>query len=115
MPNRTFTLFTDTTELPLVVTQMALDDFLEQGLDAMDACLQRIANHMTPANNPEMRPAAQDTVGQMMLDGMATGNTRKVILCALWLAHYVPQATALISSGEKFHFVYSETDTQACA
>ena len=86
----------------------------------MDACIARIADNMTPVNTPEQKPAPQDTIGQMMLDGVATGNTRKVILCALWLAHYSPHATALISNGEKFHFVYGETDIQtppiqACA
>jgi len=111
--DRTFVLTTDTVELPLVVTMRALDDFREQGLASMDECLDRLTMHMSPANTSETPSNTQHTVGQMMLDGMATGNTRKVILCALWLAHYHPQATALISNGEKFHFVYGETDVQA--
>lgn len=114
---RTFTLSTETTDLPLVVTEDALEDFRAQGLDAMDECLERMSSRVVPANAD---PSA--LVGQMMLDGVATGNTRKLILCALWLAHHVPEATGLTSNGPKFHYVYGETDIlapnaplQACA
>lgn len=117
MINRTFTLKTDTIELPLLVTDIALSDFRSQGLDAMNECLVRIISGMTPANAalpplPAEKTRAQDIVGQMMLDGVATGNTRKVIICALWLAHDLPHAIGLVSDGNKFHYVYDETAIQ---
>lgn len=115
MYDRTFILKTDAVELPLVVTAVALSDFREQGLNAMNECLTRISDRTASD-----KLTHKDIVGQMMLDGVADGNTRKVILCALWLAHALPQAEGLVSSDRKFHYVFGETDIQtqpilACA
>lgn len=115
MYDRTFILKTDTVELPLMVTDVALSDFREQGLDAMNECITRISDRTVSD-----KLTHQDIVGQMMLDGVATGNPRKVILCALWLAHALPHAEGLISDGGKFHYVFGESDIQtqpilACA
>ena len=103
--DRTFTLSTETTELPLIVTQRALDDFCINGLEAMDECLITSSERMVPANDPQKRINPLDMVGRMMLDGAATGNTSKVVLCALWLTHHYPKFTGLMSNGNRFHFI----------
>ncbi len=118
MTDRTFTLSVDSLNLPLVVTQTALDDFLIQGLGAMDECLSRLSAQATPANDlkgAHHAANAQDLVGQMMLDGVVAGNTRKLILCALWLAHYVPDAIGLTSNSGDFRYVYDGVDDSARA
>jgi len=120
MFDRTFLLSTETTDLPLVVTAPALDDFRQQGLEAMDGCIHTLCQRLVPAKAPDQNAQPIEIVGQMMLDGLATGNTRKLVLCALWMAHHHPDATGLVCNGEKFHFVYGESTVmtepqRACA
>lgn len=111
LPERTFTLSSDGTEMPLVITQQALDEFELQGLATMDDCLIQLIERMTPANAPEMCPNPLDLIGQMLMDGIAKGNTRKIMLCALWLGHHYPSVTGMVSSGQTFAFLQRNTQT----
>ena len=110
MNTHTFTINTKTAEQPLIVTEIALEDFRAQGLSAMDECLERIGSQSNPHQIPVGRdlPARETLVGQLMLDGFATGNTRKMILCALWMAHNHPDVTGLVSTGPEFEFIYAD-------
>ncbi|MBL4613363.1 MAG: hypothetical protein JKY27_00600 [Magnetovibrio sp.] len=113
-PNRNFMLTVASTKMPIRITQMALDDFEAQGLAAMDDYLMRMTERLTPANAPELRPNPLDLVGQMMVDGMANGNTRKIMVCTLWLGHHYPCVTGLISNGQTFGFTQTnETQRRA--
>lgn len=113
--DQTFMLTMDSVKLPLVVTQMALDDFEIDGLAAMDDLLARISDRHTPANAPELRPMPLDLVGQMMVDGMSSGNTRKVMVCALWLGHHYPSLNGLVSNAHTFGFTQTDSASKRSA
>lgn len=98
-----FTLHTETVDIPLVVTPQALADFREHGLDAMNECLYHMGTRASGADRAAPRP--EDMVAGMFLDGLATDNTRKLFLCALWMAHNRPDVTGLVSDGDSAQFV----------
>lgn len=101
--SRTFTLKTEASVVPLHVTPEALSEFREQGLGAMNECLAHMAEKKASSNGAP-RPA-QDMVAEMMIDGLATDNTRKMILCALWMAHHHPNVSGVVYYGAKPYFV----------
>ncbi len=108
MKKSTFTLSTDTTDIPLIVTQNALDDFRDGGLEAMDKYLLNICERFLPVNIPHKHVSQLGLVGQMMLEALSTDNSRKLMLCALWIAHHYPNVLGLVSSGDTFHFITRE-------
>lgn len=115
MATRTFTINTKTAQQPLVVTDDALEDFRAQGLAAMNACLERIRARLHPDVSGNAPPSHQRLVGEMMIDGYTSGNTRKMILCALWMAHTHPDVNGLISNGVEVRFLREDDarDTHA--
>jgi len=102
---RIFTMSLDGAVVPLALTRKALQDFELQGLEAMDECLFLLSERITPANTPHIYPNPLDLVGQMMVDGANSGDTRKVMLCALWLGHHYPSLSGLVSTGPTHTFV----------
>lgn len=101
---RQFALSVDGARIPLVITNQALDDFILQSMPAMDEYLMRMTARLTPANDPDQRPSPLGLIGNMMLDGAKNGNTRKLVLCALWLAHHYPSVSGLTAQGQSYTF-----------
>ncbi len=101
---RIFTLSLDDADVPLVLTRKAQLEFELQGLEAMDDCLFTLTERLTPANAPDMRPRPLDLVGQIMLDSAHSGDMRKLMLCALWVAHHYPSLSGLTASGAEHTF-----------
>lgn len=101
---RTFTITVEDQDIPLIVTKRAMDEFEVQGLAVMDDILIRLSERHTPSNAPERRPLPLDLIGQMILDGLSSGNMRKIMMCALWVGHHYPSLDGVISDGRAFHF-----------
>lgn len=99
----------DSIKLPLVITQTALDDFERDGLAAMDDYLAHVTERLTPANAPELRPLPLDLVGKMLLDGVRNANTRKMIVCVLWLGHHYASLNGLVCSARTFGFTRTDS------
>lgn len=104
-----FTVSLNGVEIPLALTRKALQDFELQGLEVMDECLFQLSERLTPANAPHLCPNPLDLVGQMILDGANSGDTRKIMLCALWLGHHYPALSGLIGAGTSHSFVHHTT------
>ena len=102
LTDNVFTLTTETAEIPLVVTTEALADFREHGLDAMNEVLASMTARHGCGDAPHTR---RTLVAEMMLEGLDNDNTRKLILCALWLVHHFPDMTGLVSRGGAVRFL----------
>lgn len=108
MTQTTFTLSTETTDIPLIVTKMALDDFRTDGLEDMDEYLFKVYKRLLPLNIPHKHMSQLGLVGQIMLEALSMDNSRKLMLCALWVTHHYPSVLGLVSNGDTFHFVTEE-------
>ena len=98
-----FTLTTETVNVPLVVTSEALADFRDSGLSAMNECLAQISAR--ESSSDATPPSNADLVADMLLEGLEADNTRKLILCALWMAHHHPDVRGLVRHGNRSYFV----------
>ena len=107
MTDRIFSLSTERTDLQLTMTSSAMEDFRREGLRDMDEHLTRMVGQIDPLKNTAI--SFLDMVGEIMLDGVATGDTHTVILCAQWLFHHHPDVCGMASNGPKFQFLYNET------
>jgi len=94
-PNKTFTLILDTSQVPLEISRKAQLEFELHTLETMDECLLDLSDHLTPANALHLRPNPLDMVGKMMIESANTGNTPKLMLCALWVGHHYPSLRSL--------------------
>lgn len=105
LPDHIFTLTTETVDIPLIVTTDALADFQEHGLGAMNEILDHMAARKGSAGGNRDQEVRKHLVADMMLSGLTNDNTRKLILCALWLAYHFPEITGLVSQYGTTRFV----------
>ncbi|MCW8915963.1 MAG: hypothetical protein OQK24_08935 [Magnetovibrio sp.] len=110
--SRTINVMLDGVNLKFCLTQKSLREFEDQGLFAMDEYLANLSARMTPSNTPHSDSAPNPTplnlLGQILLDGFADNNSRKVMLCLLWLGHHYPSINGFNKIDNKFNFNWND-------
>lgn len=105
-PIKSFRMTVDGVDVTLCISRKSQCDFEEQGLFAMDDCMDKFSDRLTPANAPHLRPNPLELLGQMLSDGLSEDNSHKVMICLLWLGHHYPSINGFNKTGNQFSFAW---------
>lgn len=105
---RTFVVSMDQGDMCFKITRKALREFECEGLHAMDDCLIKLGERLTPANEPNRRPDPLSLLSQIMMDGLNAADTQTMMICVLWLGHHYPAISGMRKHDGMYEFSWSE-------